>query len=151
MQQPPRDPKKTIANRRAVVMWFFYGLLIFATSLVPLLAWPDLASSTEPNAPVTMTFVIAALGSIFGGLVMRRDPESGLSAPILTAVKWLAIPLALTVVAVEIGFLQRLIGTVALTGPQWLACLGLALIVPVVVELEKWIRRGRLARHGRPV
>ncbi|MFB8145676.1 cation-translocating P-type ATPase [Microbacterium sp. NPDC056003] len=150
MQQPPRDPKMTIANRRAVVMWFFYGLLIFATSLVPLLAWPDLASSTEPNAPVTMTFVIAALGSIFGGLVMRRDPESGLSAPILTAVKWLAIPLALTVVAVEIGFLQRLIGTVALTGPQWLACLGLALIVPVVVELEKWIRRGRLARHGRP-
>jgi Ca2+-transporting ATPase len=151
MQKPPRDPKKTIANRRAVVMWFFYGLLIFATSLVPLLVWPDLASSTEPNAPVTMTFVIAALGSIFGGLVMRRDPESGLSAPILTAIKWLAIPLALTVVAVEVGFLQRLIGTVSLTGEQWVTCLGLALIVPVVVEFEKWIRRGRLARHGRPV
>lgn len=148
MQKPPRDPKKTIANRGAVVMWFVYGGLIFLTSLIPLLLYPDLASSTEPNAPVTMTFVIAALGSIFGGLVMRRDPESGLAAPILVAIKWLAIPLALTVAAVEIGFLQRLIGTTSLDGGAWLQCLGLALIVPVFIELEKWFRRGRLARQA---
>ncbi|WP_106814832.1 cation-translocating P-type ATPase [Microbacterium timonense] len=146
MQQPPRDPKKTIANRGAVAQWFFYGALIFVTSLVPLLLYPDEASSTEPSAPVTMTFVIAALGSIFGGLVMRRDPESGLAPPILVAVKWLAIPLALTVAAVELGFLQRLIGTTGLTGNEWLVSLGLALIVPVAVELEKWIRRAR-RRH----
>lgn len=149
MQLPPRDPKKTIANRRAVVMWFFYGGLIFITSLVPLLIWPDQASSTEPNVPVTMTFVIAALGSIFGGLVMRRDPQSGLTPPILIAVKWLTIPLVLTVAAVELGFLQRLIGTTGLSGTQWLIALGLALIVPVVVELEKWIRRARI-RRGAP-
>ncbi|MHC3000415.1 cation-translocating P-type ATPase [Microbacterium sp. HJ5] len=148
MQKPPRDPKKTIANRNAVVMWFFYGALIFVTSLVPLLVWPELASSTEPNAPVTMTFVIAAFGSILGGLVMRRDPESGLAAPIVTAIKWLAIPTALTVVAVEIGFMQRLIGTTGLSGDEWLICIGLSLIVPVVVELEKWVRRGRLARDA---
>jgi Ca2+-transporting ATPase len=147
MQLPPRDPKKTIANRAAVVMWFFYGGLIFITSLVPLLIWPDEASSTEPNVPVTMTFVIAALGSIFGGLVMRRDPQSGLMPPILIAVKWLSIPLVLTVAAVELGFLQRLIGTTGLSGTDWLICLGLGLIVPVVVELEKWMRRARIARR----
>lgn len=149
MQKPPRDPKKTIANRRAVVMWFFYGGLIFLTSLVPLLLFPDQLSSTEPNVPVTMTFVIAALGSIFGGLVLRRDPESGLSAPILTAVKWLSIPLVLTVAAVEVGFLQRLVGTVSLSGDEWLLCLGIALVVPVLIELEKWIRRARIARRER--
>ncbi len=145
MQQPPRDPKKTIANRKAVIMWFVYGGLIFATSLVPLLIYPDQLSSTEPNVPVTMTFVIAALGSIFGGLVLRRDPESGLAAPILIAIKWLSIPLFLTVLAVEVGFMQRLIGTTSLDGREWLVCLGLALIVPVFVEVEKWFRRRRVA------
>lgn len=148
MQKPPRDPKKTIANRSAVVMWFVYGALIFLTSLVPLLLYPDEADSIEPNVPVTMTFVIAAFGAIFGGLVMRRDPESGLAAPILVAVKWLAIPLALTVAAVEIGFLQRLIGTTSLDGWAWLQCLGIALVVPVFIEIEKWFRRRRIARRA---
>jgi len=143
MAKPPRDPKKTIANGGAVTLWFIYGGLIFITTLIPLLIYPDQLSSTAPNAPVTMAFVVAALGSIFGGLVMRRDPESGLAAPILVAVKWLSIPLALTVAAVEIGFLQRLIGTTSLSGTEWLICLGLSLLVPVFIELEKLLRRSR--------
>lgn len=147
MQKPPRDPKKTIANPAAVALWLFYGVLIFITALTPLLLFADQASSTEPNAPVTMTFAVAALGSIFAGLVTRRDPESGLEPPILAAVKWLSIPLLLTIAAVEIGFLQRLIGTTGLDGRQWLLVLGLALIVPVVIELEKWIRRARRRRR----
>ncbi|WP_039395017.1 cation-translocating P-type ATPase, partial [Microbacterium mangrovi] len=146
MQRPPRDPKKTIANRAAVILWFVYGGLLFIVTLVPLLIHPDQLSSTQANMPVTMAFVVAALGSIFGGLVMRRDPESGLSAPILSAVKWLSIPTLLTVVAVEVGFMQQLVGTVALSGSEWVTALGLALVVPVVIELIKWIRRARLAR-----
>lgn len=148
MLNPPRDPKKTIANRGAVTLWFVYGGLIFITTLVPLLIYPDQLSSTQPNVPVTMTFVVAALGSIFGGLVMRRDPESGLAAPILDAVKWLSIPLVLTVAAVEVGFLQRLIGTTGLSRNEWLISLGLALVVPVVIELLKWIRRARRTRRA---
>ncbi|MCT9821088.1 cation-translocating P-type ATPase [Microbacterium sp. W1N] len=149
MLKPPRDPKVTIANRGAVTLWFVYGGLIFLTTLVPLLIYPDLLSSTAPNAPVTMAFVVCALGSIFGGLVMRRDPESGLSGPLIVAVKWLSIPLALTVAAVEVDFMQRLIGTTSLDGGQWLVCLGLALLVPVLIELEKWLRRARLRRRSR--
>jgi len=148
MLKPPRDPKKTIANPAAVTLWFAYGSLIFLTTLVPLLIYPDQLSSTQPNVPVTMAFVVCALGSIFGGLVMRRDPESGLAPPILVAVKWLSIPLALTVAAVEIGFMQRLVGTVGLTGGEWLIALGLALLVPVLIELEKWVRRARLRRRA---
>lgn len=146
MRQPPRDPHRTISNRGAVIQWLFYGVLIFLTSLVPLLVMPGQASPTEPNVPVTMTFAIAALGSVFGGLVIRRDPESGLAPPILVAVKWLSIPLALTIASIEIGFLQRILGTTSLDGRQWLVCLGLSLVVPVVVELDKWIRRRIAAR-----
>lgn len=148
MLKPPRDPKKTIANGGAVTLWFVYGGVLFLMTLIPLLMFPELASPSEPNVPVTMTFVVAAFGAILGGLAMRRDPETGLAAPILTAVKWLAIPLALTVAAVEIGFLQRLVGTVSLSGSEWLICIGLALVVPLFVELEKWIRRARTARRA---
>lgn len=148
MLKPPRDPKKTIANGGAITLWFVYGSVLFLMTLLPLLMFADQASPSEPNVPVTMTFVVAAFGAIFGGLAMRRDPETGLAAPILTAIKWLAIPLAITVAAVEIGFLQRLVGTVSLSGSEWLICIGLALVVPVFVEVEKWIRRGRLARRA---
>jgi Ca2+-transporting ATPase len=148
MLKPPRDPKKTIANGGAITLWFVYGGVLFLMTLLPLLMFPELASPSEPNVPVTMTFVVAAFGAVLGGLAMRRDPETGLAAPILTAIKWLAIPLAITVAAVEIGFLQRLVGTVSLSGSEWLICIGLALVVPVFVEVEKWIRRGRLARRA---
>lgn len=148
MSHPPRDPAVTIARPAAVAQWLFYGGLMFVTTLVPLLVLSSQASATEPNVAVTMAFTVAALGSLFGGLAIRRDPASGLLAPIVTAVKWLAIPAALTVATVELGFLQRWIGTVGLSGTEWLACLGLALIVPIVVELEKWIRRGRARRRA---
>jgi Ca2+-transporting ATPase len=98
---------------------------------------------------VTMTFVVAAFGAIFGGLAMRRDPESGLVAPILAAVKWLSIPLVLTIAAVEIGFLQNLVGTVSLSGNEWLIAIGLALVVPLFVEVEKAFRRVRIARRAK--
>ncbi|MCW3492242.1 cation-translocating P-type ATPase [Microbacterium sp. SSM24] len=148
MLKPPRDPKKTIANGGAITLWFVYGGVLFLMTLIPLLMFTDQASPSKPNVPVTMTFVVAAFGAVLGGLAMRRDPESGLTAPILTAVKWLAIPVAITVAAVEIGFLQRLVGTVSLSGSEWLICIGLALVVPLFVEVEKWIRRRRIARRA---
>jgi hypothetical protein len=35
--------------------------------------------------------------------------------------------------------------TVDLTGKEWLACFGLAALLPAVVEASKWIRRRRIA------
>ena len=43
--------------------------------------------------------------------------------------------------AVELHRLQRSLLTTELTGAQWLACLGLALLLPLVVEGSKWVRR----------
>jgi Ca2+-transporting ATPase len=149
MRKPPRDPKRTIARPTAVLQWLFYGALLFATTLVPLLLRPDELSATEPNVPVTMAFTVSAFGALLGGLAIRRDPASGFAAPIVSAVKWLAIPAALTVACVEVGFLQRWLGTVSLTGGEWLTCLGLAALVPLAVELEKWVRRRVRAASGR--
>ena len=55
------------------------------------------------------------------------------------------IPILLLVLSTELPFLQKGLLTQSLTGPQWLACLGLGLVLPVVVELDKWVRRRRVA------
>jgi Ca2+-transporting ATPase len=147
MKRPPRDPKVPITNPAAIARWVLYGAVLFLAALVPLVFGPDTLSTDVPSASMTMCFVVLGVGTILSGLVMRRDPTSGLVPPILSAVKWLAIPVALVVLATELPFLQRGLLTQPLSGLQWLACIGLALVVPVVVEVDKWVRR---RRHRQP-
>ncbi|BAH51867.1 cation-translocating P-type ATPase [Rhodococcus opacus] len=151
MNKPPRDPGVPIANRKAFTQWLAYGVLQFAVTLAAMLLAPGDMSTTEASVPMTTAFVVLSLGSILAGLVMRRDPESGLTPPILGALKILSIPVVVTVFAVEIGFLQDLLMTTSLTGGQWLACLGWSLIIPAVVEAEKALRRRQHARPTTPI
>jgi len=143
MHRPPRDPKVPITNRAALIRWVLYGAVLFGAALVPLVAGPDDPQMDVPSAAMTMCFVVVGLGTILSGLVMRRDPSSGLAAPVLGAIKVLAIPVGLLVLATELSFMQRGLMTRSLTGPQWLACLGLALVLPLGVEADKWLRRRR--------
>lgn len=143
MQRPPRDPRVTISNPRAVGQWLLYGAVMFVAALIPLLFGPDALRPDAPSASMTMAFAVVGLATVGGGLVMRRDPGSGLAPPLLPALKVLSIPVALLVLATELGFLQRGLATQPLTGTQWLASIALAAIVPVVVEADKWIRRSR--------
>jgi Ca2+-transporting ATPase len=97
-----------------------------------------------------MTFVVMGLGTAFNAVTNRRDPASGLAPPILKALAISLITVALVVVATQVGFLRRSLLTQPLTGAQWLACIGLALLLPLVVEVGKVIRR-RHATHPAPV
>jgi Ca2+-transporting ATPase len=97
---------------------------------------------------MTMAFVVMCLSATFSALVMRRDPSSGLLPPVLKAMAILSIPVALTVLATQIDGLQKGLLTQPLTGPQWLACIGLALVTPVVVELDKLLRAKKPAHRG---
>jgi Ca2+-transporting ATPase len=151
MNRPPRDPKVPITNRAAVVRWVLYGGVLFLAALVPLVAGPDTPHVDQPSASMTMTFVVIGLGTVFSGLVMRREPTSGLTPPVLNAVKVLVIPAALLVLATELNFLQKGLLTQSLTGLQWLACIGLALVVPIVVEVDKWIRRRQIPQQARVI
>jgi Ca2+-transporting ATPase len=144
MDRPPRDPKVGITNAGAVTRWVLYGAVLFVAALIPLVVGPDTPSTDQPSASMTMCYVVVGLGTIFSGVVMRRDPTTGLTPPILTAVKWSVIPAGLLVLSTVLDFLQHALLTQELSGLQWLACIGLALVLPIVVEIDKWIRRRRL-------
>ncbi len=148
MRRAPRDPKVPISNRPAVIRWVIYGGTRFLAAFVPLAFGPDTLHVKEPSASMTMAFVVMCLSATFSALVMRRDPSSGLLPPVLKAMAILSIPVALTVLATQLDGLQKGLLTQPLTGPQWLACLGLALVTPVVVELDKLLRADHRQRRG---
>ena len=95
---------------------------------------------------MTMTFVVMGLGTVFNALANRRDPASGLAPPILQALAIAAVPALMLVLATELPGLQKGLLTEPLTGRQWFACLGLAALLPIVIEGRKWLRR-RHAAH----
>jgi len=146
MNKPPRDPKIKLSNPAAIRQWLLYGGVLFLVTLVPLVLRGGELAGDQASVPMTMAFVVMAFGTIFSGLVLRRDTEPGLAAPLVDAVKVLAIPAAITVVAVEWTFMQNLLLTTSLNRSEWLTCLGLALVVPIVIELSKIPRRRRLAK-----
>jgi Ca2+-transporting ATPase len=143
MDRPPRDPKIPITNRTAISFWILYGAVLFVAALIPLVAGPDEPSPDRASASMTMTFVVMGLGTVFNALTNRRDPTSGLTAPILQALAISLVPVGLIILATQLPGLQAGLLTTSLTGLQWLESLGLALVLPIVIESTKWIRRRR--------
>jgi P-type Ca2+ transporter type 2C len=143
MHRPPRDPKVTITNRDAVTLWVIYATTLFVAALIPLVAGPDDPSPNHPSQALTMTFVVMGLGTVMNALANRRDPASGFEPPILKGLGISLISVALIVLATELPGLQHGLLTTELTGKEWLACFGLAALLPLVIEIGKWIRRRR--------
>jgi Ca2+-transporting ATPase len=151
MRRPPRDPKLTITNRGAVAMWLLYAAVLFVAALIPLVAGPDDPQTDVASASLTMTFAVMGLGTIFNALTNRRDPATGLTPPILKALGVSLVPLVLIVLGTELPGLQHGLLTTSLTGRQWMACLGLAALLPLTVEVAKWVRRREAAAAPQPL
>jgi P-type Ca2+ transporter type 2C len=146
MSRPPRDPKLPITHRRAVLLWLLYGATLFVGAFVPLIAGPDEPQVDVPTASMTMTFVVMGLGTVFNALTNRRDPTTGLTPPILKAALISLVPAAMIVLATQLPAWQKGLLTTGLTGTQWVEAVALALLLPVVIESSKWVRRRRPAR-----
>jgi P-type Ca2+ transporter type 2C len=144
MHRAPRDVKVPIANRNSIIMWICYAAVLLIAGLVPLVFGPDQPQTDRPSASLTMTFVIMGLGTLFNGLVNRRDPATGLDAPILKALVIGLVSVTLLFLATQLPTLQRALLTEPLTVNEWVACFGLAALLPAVIEIAKVVRRRRI-------
>ncbi|BAL88290.1 putative cation-transporting ATPase [Actinoplanes missouriensis 431] len=143
MQRPPRRPGTKVVNGPQIVRWFVTGFVIAAAALA-VLAWgPGRPSTTEPTAAMTMAFAIISLSAVNIGLVMRREREAPWSSPLFPYLGWIMLGWALTWAGVELGMLQRLLDTTALSGNEWLVVIGLSLLAPAVVAADKFLISGR--------
>ncbi len=145
MNRPPRDPAVRIFNRTTGVRWLVIGLVTAFACLIPLVWGPDEPSTDTATVSMTMTFGVAALSGVPLGFALRRDPTPAWVGPFWPYVGWLGISAALTWLAIELPMLQRWLLTTTLTGGQWLAVLGLAVLPAAVAEADKTWRRHRTA------
>ena len=106
---------------------------------------PTSPSATAGSVSMTMAFAVVALSAVNLGVVMRRERQAPWSSPMFPYFGWLIAGWALTWAAVELGMLQRLLDTVSLTGGQWLVVIGLSLITPAFVGVDKAIQLHRLS------
>jgi Ca2+-transporting ATPase len=102
---------------------------------------------------MTMAFAIVAFSAVNVGLVLRRERQAPWAPPIFPYLGWIFLGWLLTWAAVELSMFQRLLLTTSLTGPQWLVVLGLSLLAPAFVAIDKAIQlrridRDRPASHG---
>jgi P-type Ca2+ transporter type 2C len=143
MQRPPRTPGTKIVTTPQIVRWVVTGFIVAACGL-GVLAWgPDEPSTTSPSAAMTMAFAVVSLSAVNIGLVMRREREAPWSSPVFPYLGWIIAGWVLTWAAVELDMLERLLDTTSLTGAQWLVVIGLSLIAPAVVAVDKVVQLSR--------
>jgi Ca2+-transporting ATPase len=119
-------------------------LVLGVMSTIPLVWGPDSLSIDKPSVSMTMAFCVMGLSTILSGFAMRHDRAHALTQPLLRFAGLLAIGAALLVFSTQFAFLQHWLSTTSLNKGQWGRVLGLALVMPLVVEADKFVQRLRL-------
>ncbi len=146
MERPPRKPGTRIVTRPQLIRWAVSGFAVAAAALAVLEWGPDKPSPDHPSISMTMAFAIVALSAVNIGIVMRRESEPPWSSPIFPYMGWIFLGWGLTWAGVELRMFQRLLDTVSLTGDQWAIVIGLSLIAPAIVGIDRLIQVRRLHR-----
>jgi Ca2+-transporting ATPase len=70
------------------------------------------------------------------------------STPVFPYLGWIILGWTLTWAAVELNMLERLLDTVSLTANEWLVVLGLSLVMPGLVLIDKTVQLRRQERSA---
>jgi P-type Ca2+ transporter type 2C len=148
MQEKPRDPKVPIFNRHTGPRWILYGLLLGLMATVPLVWGPDEPSIHHGSVSMTMTFCVVGVSTLISGFAMRHDRLPAFTQPLLRFAAILGAGGLIVIISTQFQFLQRWLQTTSLTATQWGAVLGLALVMPLVVEADKFVQRLRVRNNN---
>ena len=103
--------------------------------------------SVDLAVAATVGYVAICLLSVAMALSARSETGSAFNRDIFEDRNQLllyGIAIAVTILGTEFGPFQRLLGTVSLTGEQWLICIGAAIILLLVEEVIKFFLRRRV-------
>ena len=143
MQRRPRKPEKPILTRDDTVWFVIAGLVMAIATLGVIVGAEDAEGEQLARTMGLTTFAIANLAFSF---TARDELRSVFSLDTFNDRRFLTTSLlsaAAIVLATELGFFQRILDTVPLTGNQWLICIGAGLTIVAVSEVRKLILRRR--------
>src|SRR3954469_13339517 len=140
MAVPPRPKEQKIIPPR-LMRWLVIVGLVMAAGTLGVLAWGD--ANFGPVIARTMGVTTFSLFRLFSSLETADETESLFSGSILGNRPLLiatGLSVLTIVLATELGFLQRILGTVSLTADQWAICLLVALSLIIVEEGRKLLK-----------
>jgi P-type Ca2+ transporter type 2C len=142
MQHKPRPLMQPVLSRPQWVRIVFIGLVTAIFTIY--LEW--VYQAVDAPTAASMGIVAFSLLSISMGLSSRSETQSAFNRDVFhdrTQFMLYGMAVVVTIMATEIHFLQRLLGTVSLTGNQWLSCIVAAVILMLVDEIVKFFMRRR--------
>lgn len=141
MRRKPRPESEPILPRALLYYLVVCGVVLGGTSL-GIIWWAD----DEHGVAVarTMGLTTFAIANVFLAYTVKDRLVSIFSAETFADRK-LLLATGLSGIAIlfgtELGILQRILGTVSLTGQQWVVCLVAAATIIVVSEIRKFMLR----------
>jgi Ca2+-transporting ATPase len=148
MERKPRPTDEPILPRELLVWLVMAGIVLGGTTL-GVIWWADDAHGTAVARTMGMTTF--AIANVFFSFTVKDQLRSVFTVETY-ADKRLLMATGLSGVAIlfgtELGILQRILGTVSLSGREWVACILVAFSVVVVSELRKLVLRRRAAGGG---
>ena len=148
MERKPRPEKEPILTRGLLIWLACAGLVMGGTALA-VIAWADDHHSRAVAR--TMGLTTFAIANVFLSFEVKDelrsifDTETFADRRLLKATGMSALAILL---GTELGIFHRILGTVSLTGKQWIVCLLTALSVVVVYEIQKWVLRSRARKEA---
>ena len=142
MERKPRPLTQPVLTTWQWARIAFVGLLMAVGTLY----LEDYYEAIDPVVAASMAFVVFSLFNIIIGVTNRSETETALTRGTYAdrrQLKLLGMALIVTILATELGFLQRIFGLTHLTGRHWLICLLFALGLLVVDEIVKIFLRRR--------
>jgi P-type Ca2+ transporter type 2C len=149
MKDAPRPPEQPILPRR-LMTWVVIGGLVMAAGTLGVIAWATTAF--DQSVARTMGLTVFSFFNIWFALETSNEEHSLFSPearPSATLLKAAGGALLATLIATELGLLNRILTTTHLTLEQWGVCLLVSLSIIVIAEVRKLLRI-RVTETARP-
>jgi len=151
MKRKPRPSDEQILPR-PLLLWVGVAGLVLGGATLGVIGWADDHYGSSAIAR-TMGLTTFAISNVVFSLTTRDERRSVFSLDILgdrTFLMCTGGSIAAIVLGTELGIFQRVLGTVHLTGHQWLVCIVVGLAIVPVSEARRLLlqRRGSATGAG---
>jgi calcium-translocating P-type ATPase len=151
MGRPPRSSSERIIDREMQLGVVFIGVVMALCTLLTLdmkLPGGFIEGTGSIEEARTAAFTVLVLAQLFNCFNSRSERSSAFRGLFTNPLLWAAVGVsfALQILVVSVPLLNAAFGTVPLSFPDWLACIGMASVVLWADELKKALMLLRKAR-----